>query len=413
MDLVTGGTFALTNLSAANVAMDLVTGGTFALTNLSASNVALDLVTGGSLSMNLISSSIITAGTLNVTGDSILNGNLTTGALFVTGASSLIGALVVSTGSTFVTGITSGDLYVINDTILQGSLTVSGATVFAGDITAPSVFINNATIGNTFINYFTANEITTGTLNVNSGAYILGGTTTDTLVVDSGETVYNGSTIYGGATIDTLTVTGNTTLEGELVLNAPAVASTSPSSGSFVVSGGIGIQETQNAVNSANGGGLTVAGGAAVGLDTYLGSNFYSLGNTSNNLVSITGDLYINNVDLTPSYGDLFLEKTAALPTALSPTVIPGFAFDNAVVRSFDAIVSVSLNDLYTVYKILGVQKGNASSGGSWVINTQFAGDYISDIDLTINDNGQMLYSNGNATAGNMSFRALTTSINL
>ena len=341
MTLVTGGTFAITNISASNAALSLVTGGTFAITNISASNVAMDLVTGGTFAMTSLSASnvsldFVTGGTFALTylsAASVSMDFVTMGTLFVTGASELVSGITVGSASYFDVGITTG----------------------------------------------------------------------------------------------ALAVTGSLTLQGSFNLASEAIPSTSASTGSFVTNGGIGIKEMQNAVNSQNGGALTVAGGVAIGLDTYIGGNtsismdayiggntysgstFISLGNPSNSLTSLTGDLKVNNVDLTPSYGDLFLEHISTLPTALSPTTITGFAFDNAYVRSFDAIVSVSLDGLFSVYKILGIQKGEAG----WVINTQFAGDFIPQIELTINNSGQMLYTNSSEFTGDISFRALTTSINL
>jgi hypothetical protein len=393
VDLVTGGTLAMTNVSAANFAVDLVTGGTLAMTNVSASNVSMDLVTGGTFAIVNLSSAnfavdLVTGGTLAMTNVSASNfavDLVTGGTLAMTN---------VSASNFAVDLVTGGTLAMTNVSASNVSMDlVTGGTLAMTNISASNVSMDLVTIGNLYV----------------TGASQL----------ISGVTVGSASYFEIGITTGSLDVTGAFTLEGSFNLASESIPSESSSTGSFVTNGGVGIKEEQNAANYLNGGALTVNGGAAIRLDTYVGGNSYlgtsfiSLGNTANNLVTIQGDIVVNNVDLTPSYGDLFLEQTASLPTALSPTAIPGFTFNNASVRSFDAIVSISLDTQFTINKILGIQKGDASSTGSWLINSQFAGDFIPQIELSINNSGQMLYTNSSEITGNVNFRALTTSVNL
>ena len=70
------------------------------------------------------------------------------------------------------------------------------------------------------------------------------------------------------------------------------------------------------------------------------------------------------------------------------------FAFDNGVVRSFEAIVSASVTattNFYAIYKILGIQKDD-----HWYINTSYVGDSLAGISFSITDLGQLQYTSLN-----------------
>jgi hypothetical protein len=90
---------------------------------------------------------------------------------------------------------------------------------------------------------------------------------------------------------------------------------------------------------------------------------------------------------------------------------VTGFAFSNAVVRSFEAHVSVVIDatiDAYEVFHILGIQKGS-----SWDLNVSSTGDN-SGIDFTIDNSGQIQYTStneGGFVSSTIKFRAITTSI--
>jgi cytoskeletal protein CcmA (bactofilin family) len=97
----------------------------------------------------------LTAGTLNITGDSILNGNVTTGALNVTGVSYLQMGLTAGTlnvtGDSILNGtVTAGALYITGDTLLYGNVTagalfVTGSSVLQS-VTAASLMVNGRDI---------------------------------------------------------------------------------------------------------------------------------------------------------------------------------------------------------------------------------------------------------------------------
>lgn len=90
---------------------------------------------------------------------------------------------------------------------------------------------------------------------------------------------------------------------------------------------------------------------------------------------------------------------------------ITGFTFSNSVVRSFQALVSVSVSatsNLYEEFQINGIQKGS-----SWVIDLASTGD-DSGVSFDITSAGQVQYTSGNYTGfsnGVIRVRAITTSI--
>jgi hypothetical protein len=123
----------------------------------------------------------------------------------------------------------------------------------------------------------------------------------------------------------------------------------------------------------------------------------------------------VNDVDVTPSSGDIVKERTFyASNNVASFSEITGFAFNNAVVRSFEATMSVGVKSdayatqLFAVYKFYAVQKN-----GSWTLNTSYVGDVISQLQFSINSSGQVQYKSADIPNWNvtvMKFKANTTS---
>jgi hypothetical protein len=116
---------------------------------------------------------------------------------------------------------------------------------------------------------------------------------------------------------------------------------------------------------------------------------------------------------MTPSAGDIFLEQTFSAANAVPAfTDITGFVFDNAVVRSFEAQVSVGIDatdSQYAVYRLMGIQKN-----GQWTLNASYTGDQITDITFGITSSGQLQYTSTNISgwsATTFKFRAFTTSV--
>lgn len=91
---------------------------------------------------------------------------------------------------------------------------------------------------------------------------------------------------------------------------------------------------------------------------------------------------------------------------------VTGFAFSNAVVRSFQALVSVAISatsSQFANYRIDAIQKGS-----SWEMSVEFVGDVISGLEFSITNTGQVQYTSGNYagfTSGTVKFRAITTSV--
>lgn len=109
--------------------------------------------------------------------------------------------------------------------------------------------------------------------------------------------------------------------------------------------------------------------------------------------------------------GDINLGSFSAANNQSTPADVTGFDFSNGVVRSFKALVSVSIDatsDLFEVFEILGIQKSS-----SWEISVDSVGD-TSGIVFSITNSGQIQYTSTNETGfvdNTIKFRAKTTSI--
>lgn len=109
--------------------------------------------------------------------------------------------------------------------------------------------------------------------------------------------------------------------------------------------------------------------------------------------------------------GDIALTSFAAADGQATPANITGFAFANASVRSFKALVSVTSDataDLFESFELLGVQKGS-----TWDLSQSAVGD-DSGVVLSITNVGQVQYTSV-AAAGFVSltikFRAIVTTV--
>lgn len=90
---------------------------------------------------------------------------------------------------------------------------------------------------------------------------------------------------------------------------------------------------------------------------------------------------------------------------------VTGFAFANATVRSFDALVSVSIDagsDLFESFRILGIQRS-----GTWDITVESVGD-DSLIVFSITASGQITYTSAayaGFVSGTLKYRAFTLTV--
>lgn len=111
------------------------------------------------------------------------------------------------------------------------------------------------------------------------------------------------------------------------------------------------------------------------------------------------------------SAGDISETSFSAANNQVAAANVTGLAFANGTVRSFDALVSVTIDataDLYESFRLLGVQKG-----AGWDMAVEAVGDE-SNITFSITAAGQVQYTSGNEAgfvSNTMKFRASTTSV--
>ena len=113
----------------------------------------------------------------------------------------------------------------------------------------------------------------------------------------------------------------------------------------------------------------------------------------------------------TASTGDINQTSFSGANNQSSPANVTGLAFSNASVRSFEALVSVSVDatsDLFEQFRLNGIQRG-----ADWVLGITSVGD-ASSVVFTITDAGQIQYTSANYSgfsALTMKFRAITTAV--
>ena len=128
--------------------------------------------------------------------------------------------------------------------------------------------------------------------------------------------------------------------------------------------------------------------------------------------------LFSNTIDMTPSLGDIIKEVSfSAQNNQLNVANVTNLAFPNNTVRSFSAIVSVCImksagQNLYANFDIRGIQKDI----GEWNINTNFIGDNTGIVFSisNVNSKGQIQYISedlSNWVSTTFKFKATTTSI--
>lgn len=202
--------------------------------------------------------------------------------------------------------------------------------------------------------------------------------------------------IYGG--------TGNTYLEPYSVLigngHGPIINSTEfiykdCTLHMYCKESQIVIYNTTDASGLGTGGNLTLYGGASIGKTLYIGDN-----------------LYVNNVNITPSPGDLNEKTFYAHNNQIIEESITDFYFDSYIVKSFIAQITITTILVSGQLNALIVLKGINTSNG-WRLNTEFIGDNIG-IKFYCNNSGQIQYTSTNLSnwiSTKIKFRATTTSI--
>lgn len=111
------------------------------------------------------------------------------------------------------------------------------------------------------------------------------------------------------------------------------------------------------------------------------------------------------------SAGDIDETSFTAANNQVAAANVTGLAFANATVRSFEALVSVTIiatGSLYESFKLYGVQRG-----ADWALASSAVGD-VSGITFSITTAGQVQYTSTNVagfTSSTMKFRAITTGV--
>jgi hypothetical protein len=153
-----------------------------------------------------------------------------------------------------------------------------------------------------------------------------------------------------------------------------------------------------------------------VATDLTFGNTFTTLGGANINKNLIVGDeLIVKNNNITPSQGDISKERIAYLNNNQSfPDDIPDFVFDSDFVKTFNAIVSVTVNfmngqEYIGLYTLRGINKQTG-----WIMTYELEIGDNTYVNFLISPTGQIRYtssdlSNWESTV--ICFRALTTSV--
>lgn len=122
----------------------------------------------------------------------------------------------------------------------------------------------------------------------------------------------------------------------------------------------------------------------------------------------------INELDtekVSATTGDLPLSSFSAANNQVAPANVTGFAFSNAVVRGFSAIVTVTIDatsDLFEEFELHGIQRG-----ADWSMSVESTGDE-SGVAFSITNAGQIQYvsaSYGGFVSAVVKFRAEITNL--
>jgi len=111
------------------------------------------------------------------------------------------------------------------------------------------------------------------------------------------------------------------------------------------------------------------------------------------------------------SPGDIQEQSYSFSNSQIIPESIAGFQLSNALVRTFNAVISVQVeadSDLFEFFEVSGIQKNS-----EWDIAVRSVGDNTGII-FSITSTGQMQYTSSNYSgfiSGTMKFKALTTSV--
>lgn len=121
---------------------------------------------------------------------------------------------------------------------------------------------------------------------------------------------------------------------------------------------------------------------------------------------------YVDGFSIQKSAGDIKETSFSAANNQVTAADVTGFAFANGTVRSFQALVSVSIDattDLFEVFELSGIQVASA-----WYFSNMMSNGDDSGITFTITTAGQIQYTSTNVSgfaSDTIKFRAITTTV--
>jgi len=277
----------------------------------------------------------------------------------------------VSADHVFYAGVnstSSNELFRIKgsgDVIITG--TTNSQSISTGNLFSNNIVSNNNSIASLNVSVITAANINfTGNLFQNNIPY-----NATQWIGPINNNIFYGSSGNINVGIGTSNPTFTLDVNGTLRVSNTQISINS-SIGSMVVLGGISISNTADTSSILQGGSLTIAGGASISKSLSIG-NYINLSGTSS---IFSGSFVADNNNNTPSD-------------------INGLFFPSANIRSFTAIITISIlrtsgGNYFSQYTIEGIQ-----TDSGWFIDEVFVGD-ITGISFNITNAGQLQYTSSN-----------------
>ena len=266
-------------------------------------------------------------------------------------------------------------------TALSGTNTGDQTITLTGDVTGSGTGSFAATLANTAVSassYGSATQV--GTFTVDSKGRLTAASSTSIAIPASQVTDFNEAAqdAVGGALTDSTTI-DFTYNDGAGTITAAAITQLS------VTSDASGIKLSGDAATPGN--------TKYYGTDGSGTKGFFSIPSSSS------------------SAGDIFETSFSAANNQAAAADVTGFAFANGVVRSFKALVSITIDataDKFEAYELKAVQKG-----ADWSLEQESVGD-DSGVVFTITTAGQVQYTstnNAGFSSATIKFRAYTLGV--
>ncbi len=212
-----------------------------------------------------------------------------------------------------------------------------------------------------------------------------------------------GSVVYGNGV---LVAIGSTGMATNVMSSGRQIASVPPNNN--ILQGGLEVRGKLTVTGMIDPPGLTMSESSANPGVVAAGDGTCWVRDDTPNVLMFTDDAGTD----WPLTGNGIAETSfSAANNQVVPADVTGFAFANASIRSFDAMVSVNIqatSPLYEAFHLMGIQKGTV-----WDLSVTSVGD-DSNVDFTITNAGQVQYTSGNEagfTSDTMKFRALVTTV--